>query len=172
MMPGHMGQMMRGPRNGMVPPNNLTKTVLQNNTSGLYAISSLISAIAATGSNTIPLADTDPAILDNHNPTIWSETSVPVMKTAINKLYDYNLDLYNNRTMFDETSNCAGANPSYTSTCPAADSVRAIQYSLASPMQLTTIQVNSSSHQLRSRCMAISSSSHVSSAIRPTRQLC
>ncbi|KAJ5707980.1 Transcriptional activator somA [Penicillium malachiteum] len=35
MMPGHMGQMMRGPRNGMVPPNNLTKTVLQNNTSGL-----------------------------------------------------------------------------------------------------------------------------------------
>ena len=37
MMAGQMpGGMMR-PRNGM-PPNNLTKTVLQNNTSGLYAI--------------------------------------------------------------------------------------------------------------------------------------
>ncbi|KAJ5632178.1 Transcriptional activator somA [Penicillium lividum] len=35
MMPGHMGQMNMRARNGMVPPNNLTKTVLQNNTSGL-----------------------------------------------------------------------------------------------------------------------------------------
>ncbi|KAJ5108710.1 Transcriptional activator somA [Penicillium angulare] len=37
MMPGHMNQMMRPRNGGMVPPgaNNLTKTVLQNNTSGI-----------------------------------------------------------------------------------------------------------------------------------------
>ena len=37
MMPGQMGQMNNIRRNGMVPPN-LQKTVLQNNTSGLYVI--------------------------------------------------------------------------------------------------------------------------------------
>ena len=36
MMPGQMNQLRR--QNGMVPPN-LQKTVLQNNTTGLYALS-------------------------------------------------------------------------------------------------------------------------------------
>ena len=36
MMPAQMNQLRR--QNGMVPPN-LQKTVLQNNTSGLYALS-------------------------------------------------------------------------------------------------------------------------------------
>lgn len=43
MMPGQMNQLRR--QNGMVPPN-LQKTVLQNNTTGLYALSEYLLAYA------------------------------------------------------------------------------------------------------------------------------
>lgn len=47
LMPGQMGPVnMRRP-NGMVPPN-LQKTVLQNNTSGLYVRSQLVTVLAVT----------------------------------------------------------------------------------------------------------------------------
>lgn len=47
-----------------------------------------------------PIGSINPAILNNQNPTIWSQATVPTLKQEIKNLYNFNVALYNNRTIF------------------------------------------------------------------------
>ena len=93
----------------------------------LFELLSMISIFLHASQASPTPVPTTAAGLDQ-NPTIWSHTTIDIMKAQRQKLYEYALAMYNHQTYFEDADHCV--NPpvpnvryTYGNKCPRANLV-------------------------------------------------